>query len=327
MNYLNISLDKMGNNKNQQKIGKERTTMGMEYKWLKIQKIGKETEINLFVVVEMFRFLFYLWFVLIMIVGILLTILFTKEDYSAIIKMIFGSVNVCVFFDFPPATYVLPSLYALWPIIVFQYTIVSIFRAWIATEENKMSRCAFILYSMAFVYFSLSSAIFATSLAVQPSLENPETIMLHTLPFTNLVMALTCLQIAITWFGFKVSWKGLSIPKVLQFVTYVCLIALIITSSIKIIQHINGLGRGLLWNVRNEIMGRICQIVDAVWLLSALFWPMGQSGYLMWRKFDTHGLVITIGDNRDANSRTGSSLEHQISTHNGIEVLPIKINA
>ena len=34
-------------------------------------------------------------------------------------------------------------------------------------------------------------------------------------------------------------------------------------------------------------------------MLSVLFWPMCQSGYEMWRKFDTHGLIITIGDNRD----------------------------
>ena len=47
-------------------------------------------------------------------------------------------------------------------------------------------------------------------------------------------------------------------------------------------------------------MSKVGQIPDMIWMLSILFWPMCQSGYEMWRKFDTHGLIITIGDNRDA---------------------------
>ena len=181
-----------------------RSIIGKSTSW-KIKEIDGEKEINFFVVIEMFRFLFYLWFVIIIITGISLTILFTEEKYSEIIKTIFGSVNVCVFFDFPPAIYLLPTLYAIWPIIIFQYALLSILRAWISKEEKKISRLAFILYSLVFVYFTLSAAIFSTSIAIQPDLKRPETIKLHTLPFTNLVMALTLLQISIAWFGFEVT--------------------------------------------------------------------------------------------------------------------------
>ena len=180
-----------------------RSIIGKSTSW-KIKEIDGEKEINFFVVIEMFRFLFYLWFVIIIITGISLTILFTEEKYSEIIKTIFGSINVCVFFDFPPAIYLLPTLYAIWPIIIFQYALLSILRAWISKEEKKISRLAFILYSLVFVYFTLSAAIFSTSIAIQPDLKRPETIKLHTLPFTNLVMALTLLQISIAWFGFEV---------------------------------------------------------------------------------------------------------------------------
>ena len=181
-----------------------RSIIGKSTSW-KIKEIDGEKEINFFVVIEMFRFLFYLWFVIIIITGISLTILFTEEKYSEIIKTIFGSINVCVFFDFPPAIYLLPTLYAIWPIIIFQYALLSILRAWISKEEKKISRLAFILYSLVFVYFTLSAAIFSTSIAIQPDLKRPETIKLHTLPFTNLVMALTLLQISIAWFGFEVT--------------------------------------------------------------------------------------------------------------------------
>ena len=173
----------------------------------KIRDVGGEKEINFFVVVEMFRFLFYLWFVIILITGILLTFVFTKEKYSEIIKTIFGSINVCVFLDFPPSIYVIPSLYAIWPIIVFIYAILSVFRAWISKEEKKITKFAFITYSLVFVYFTLSAVVLNTTMAVQPDLKKPVTIKLHTLPFTNLVMALSVLQISITWFGFEVKRK------------------------------------------------------------------------------------------------------------------------
>ena len=111
----------------------------------------------------------------------------------------------------------------------------------------------------------------------------------------------------------KVSWKGLEIPKLLKFLTVTFLATLVATSTIKILQHINGVfgynddesngipkDHGLIWSVQNGTMSKIGQIADMIWMLSILFWPMCQSGYEMWRKFDTHGLIITIGDNRDA---------------------------
>ena len=90
---------------------------------------------------------------------------------------------------------------------------------------------------------------------------------------------------------------------------------MVITSAIKIVQHLNGIfgyeydeskgvpkDHGLIWSVRDEVMAMVCQLTDLIWMLSVLVWPMFQSGYEMWQKFDTHGLVIKIGDNRNANN-------------------------
>ena len=293
---------------------KDKSAKASTKQWLQIKRNGNEREINLFVVVETFRFIFYLWFLLVIIAGIVLTVTLSYEpEYKKIIRKIFGSINVCVFFDYPPATYVLPSLYAVWPVIVFQYAILSIFRAWISMEERYITKFSFVLYSASFIYFWISSAVFSTSVAVQPDLEKPETVMLHTLPFTNLVVSLTLLQLAITWFGFKVSWKNLKMPRYLETVTLVFMISLSITSIIKITQHINGVSHiqakeVTLWSVDdNYAMSIFCQIVDVIWLISVLFWPIVQSGYLMWRNRDTHGLIITIEDNRDGRSPRSSA--------------------
>ena len=287
-------------------------------KWFSVKKKGLEREIEISVVVEFFRFLFYLWFVMIVAVGISLTYGVTavsmktagNETFYEIIEGVFGSVNICAFFDFPPATYVLPTMYAILLLLLYQYAIVSVFRAWMALEENKITQKEFLIYTYAFLYFALSAAVFSTIFAVQPDPGNPATIIIHTLPFTNLIIALTVLQIAVTWFGRSVSWKGLKhknklTKRSLRLCTYICLGTLILTTIFKVIHQINSLGdlknHGLWFNVHNH--RALLQLIDKTWLLAALVGPMMQSGYLTFKTFDTHLIIFTVRDNRRANPR------------------------
>ena len=287
-------------------------------KWFSVKKKGLERELEISVVVEFFRFLFYLWFVMIVVVGISLTYGVTavsmktagNETFYEVIEGVFGSVNICAFFDFPPATYVLPTMYAILLLLLYQYAIVSVFRAWMALEENKITQKEFLIYTYAFLYFALSAAVFSTIFAVQPDPGNPATIIIHTLPFTNLIIALTVLQIAVTWFGRSVSWKGLKhknklTKRSLRLCTYICLGTLILTTIFKVIHQINSLGdlknHGLWFNVHNH--RALLQLIDKTWLLAALVGPMMQSGYLTFKTFDTHLIIFTVRDNRRANPR------------------------
>ena len=133
-----------------------------------------------------------------MVMGVALTIGFAEVDYKAFLTSFFGSYNICAYFDFPPSTYVLPALYAFFPIMAFIYTAASIFRAWISLEEKKMSTCSFTLYILAFVFFFLTTVIFTTIFAIQPEVKKPGTVELHTIPFTNLIVGVTLLQFATT---------------------------------------------------------------------------------------------------------------------------------
>ena len=280
--------------------------------WIQIRRVGAEKEIKLFVVVEFLRLLLYAWFLLIVVVGTTLTRLCVEEDYKKTVTSIFGALNICAMFDFPPSTYVLPSMYAVLLIFVYHYSVASIVRAWIAKEEGKMSGAAFILYSCTFIYFSLSAAIFSTIFAVQPNPNEPKTILIHTLPFTNLIIALTSLQIAVTWFGISISWMHLNTPTYLRFGSIVCVGGLVVTSIFKVLQQINSLGdlgvgnqgvatgKGMWYNVSDDTLGVVHQVVDASWMMFAFVGPMFQSLYITCKKFDTHGVIITFGDNRKA---------------------------
>ena len=120
---------------------------------------------------------------------------------------------MCIFFDFPPSTYVLPIMFAIQVVLVHHYSILTIFRAWIAKEENKISGVCFILYSLIFIYLFLSATLFSNVFAVQPVLNNPSAILAHAIPFTNLIISFTLFQIAVSWLGVNVFWNELNPPK------------------------------------------------------------------------------------------------------------------
>ena len=184
---------------------------------------------------------------------------------------------------------------------------------------KKITQKEFVIYTYAFLYFALSAAMFSTIFAVQPDPGNPDTIIIHTLPFTNLIIALTVLQIAVTWFGRTVSWKGLKhknklTKRFLRLCTNICLGTLILTTIFKVIHQINALAdlknpesigtkkdNGLWFNVHNH--KPLLQLIDKTWLLAALGGPMMQSGYLTFKTFHAHLIIFTVRDNRRANPR------------------------
>ena len=59
-------------------------------------------------------------------------------------------------------------------------------------------------------------------------------------------------------------------------------------------------------DVSNQLYQLICYdtlnsffvSVDIIWMLSVIAIPILQGGYLLYRREDTHGLIITIEDNR-----------------------------
>ena len=319
----------------------------MVTKWFRTKTKDSEKEIELSVVVEFFRFIFYTWFCVIVFVGMVLTYGVTVQDHKDFYKVIegvFGSVNICAYFDFQPSTYILPSMYSIQLILIYKYCLLSVFRAWIAKLENKISGKEFVFYCISFLYFCFSAAIFSTIFAIQPDPHDPKTIVIHTLPFTNFIISITFLQITVTWFGRNVSWKGLShrsklTKRLWTALHYVCLIMLIVTSTFKVVHHINSLGDvwkldiktnqtqitnetedqtepgpnvGIWFNVHEHKV--LLQIIDKLWLIAALVIPMFQSGYLTFKTFDTHLIIFTIRDNRRANI-TGIETESDVNEH------------
>ena len=280
----------------------------------------KDKTITLSLKVEVFRFIYYLWFIF----TICVTISFTLgivNDSNKIVRSILQNARVAWFFDFTEVTYILPTLFTILVLILYPYCVVSVIRARIALQDNKISYLAFILYLSTFLYLILASATFSTSIAVLPSTKRPETIPLHILPFTNLIITLTFLQIAVTWFGFNVSWDGRKTSKIFQLFTFIGVLCLVLSCALKVVQHINyctGIWtekngelsvEGLWWDSHDEIIGEIYVIIDSIFFVTAFIVPLIQSGYLAGKNFDNRGVMIKMGHDRVENEARNLSMD------------------
>ena len=110
-----------------------------------------------------------------------------------------------------------------------------------------------------------------------------------------------------------------------------CLIGLILTSIFKIIHQISAVANVgnpktqtaagnetiIGHTARNETYGGIwfnfhdnkglLLAINILWLIGAMVGPMIHSGYLAFKTFDTHLIIVTVEDNRSANVEDSSS--------------------
>jgi len=141
---------------------------------------GRETEedyveeAHIVVVVEAFRFAFYAIFLSMLALGAILTKLFaTGEDLGSSLRNTFGVVNFCVYYDYAPSTYVMPSIWTIAFLALTVYIICSVFRAWVAKREKKMTKFTFWVYTSGLIYVDISAIVFTTIFSTKPDEDYP----------------------------------------------------------------------------------------------------------------------------------------------------------
>jgi len=266
-----------------------------------VLKHGSQREIKMLLVVENFRFAFYITFYFMLLVGVLLTFAFVEEDDpGSFLRDVFGVVSICVNFDQPPSTYVLPSLWSICLVFVYAYAIVWLFRVWIAMEEQNVSRCSFVGYCIGFSYVVLSFIFFTTVFAVQPERQTPNTMVIHTVPFTNFMIALWVMAVMITHFGNEFVWKNMGLPRWFFVMNRAMLYIQSFVVVGKVLHHINCLSdiNGGLWWDPNASGKIVIDILDKLLLISVLLYPTFQSAYLSGKRSKTDCVFMSLQDNR-----------------------------
>ena len=132
-----------------------------------------EEEAHMVVVVESFRFTFYAIFLVMVALGKILTNLFVTGELGETLRNTFGAVNICVYLDYAPSTYVLPSVWSIAILVFNAYIICSVFRAWVAKRERKMTKFAFCVYTTGLIYVDISTIVVTTIFSVKPDDDYP----------------------------------------------------------------------------------------------------------------------------------------------------------
>ena len=210
-------------------------------------------------------------------------------------------------FYFAPTTYIISALWCFSIIFIFLYTAAAIFRIKIAYLEKKLSKCACVPLVLAHVYVFLSAIFFTLSFSVQPDPAKPVTMLIHTSPYVNMKITFAVLQVAVVYFGVKVSWKGLNLPRWLHIMSVAHVVPLIIVEVAGSLILINALadmgenleGNGLWWSVRTEANKIIAQWIGNIlaFVLHTVF-PLFQSLYICRNGVDSHALIVAVNDNR-----------------------------
>jgi len=165
-----------------------------------------------------------------------------------------------------------------------------------------VSRCAFVGYCVGFSYVVLSFIFFTTCFAVQPDMEKPYTMTIHTVPYTNLMIALWVMAVMVTKFGDQVAWKGMGLPCWFSNTNYVMIFIQSVCMVGKVLHHINCLGNlngGLWWDPHtNGAVKGFFNLLDWLFDVAVLLYPTFQSAYLSRARYKTDCVFMSLEDNR-----------------------------
>ena len=265
-----------------------------------------ECSFNLFVVVEKLRLVAYCLFGLVLLVAFILTKAFVNVPEDNFLGRVFGTTNSCIILDFPPVTYVAPALWVGGPMLAFlAYCAASAVRARIAQAEKKISARALRSLNSAYGFTAFCLVCFTTCFATSPDEDKPVTMVIHTLSFTALMVALAALQTAVWWFGAHVGWKEAKLPGWYEPAAFAHVVLQWIFTVAKAFIHVNGLadmngsaGRGKWFRVRNAVA--MAKVLDICWMVLAVVIPTIQSAHLTHIGLGTHGVLVKLSDNRRA---------------------------
>jgi hypothetical protein len=225
-------------------------------------------------VVEVMRIIGYSMFWVVVIVGYLLTTQVAKIDLDdTLLTKVFGYNNICVFFDYPPATFVLPLVWGLCLVAMLGYVLTHHMQIRAECVMGHVSPNMYIVLTAFKTFEAFALIAFSTIFAVSPDGWN-STLYIHTAPFFLLQIGLVSMGMSNTLHGVKSGyWRRLNMPEYFESaaVTYVVVFAIVVALKIPI--TINALGHDL-WFHRTPAHIEFAHTIDRAFLFLAAIVPM-----------------------------------------------------
>ena len=147
---------------------------------------------------------------------------------------------------------------------------------------------------------------FSLCLSVQP--KDHTHLIIHTLPFTHLIIWQILEQGAMVYFGFKCGWTEKDsegepyMPVIYKWISLLHWILQAGHGILHVIYQLNGLlmKGGLFINVKIHWFAAMGEFSGYVYLFLAFVCPFLQSAYETYKNKRTHKLLVIIRDNRNA---------------------------
>lgn len=246
-------------------------------KILRILKIAREEDsAKVHVNVEGLRTLIYFLFYVIVATGVFLTLLFSELDFEDnIVLTYFGTNNICVFFDYPPASYVLPFLWAITCFVMVVERFCALVGVWLSHVAKHISRAEYAIVTLAIFYQILSFWFFSTIFAVQP--HDLHTLRIHTVPYTNLVLSLAVMAMTNIWYAWKVGYGNFGFPPKAKWLLVPYITVLVLVSAHQVIHHVHSMAYEEPWN---DAPFPLNLSLGNVWLVLVVVLPPAWNLYL-----------------------------------------------
>jgi len=135
---------------------------------------------------EAFRMLFYIGFIVYTLIAMVTTGIWAEVDYDDnILKDRFGSVSLCLFYDYPPFSYFSSALWLPNVFLIVIYFVFDFFRIHDGLKDGELGIVFYRCYCAATVFEILAFSFFLQITATAPE----ENLFLHTFPFIIVTFA------------------------------------------------------------------------------------------------------------------------------------------
>jgi hypothetical protein len=233
-------------------------------------------------VVEKVRLLGYAGFWVVVLTGYALTRAFGHVDPDhTLLTEVFGYNNICVYFDHPPATYVLPLLWAVTLVFLLGYMLAHWLQMRAELRAGLLSPRLYRALSGMKLFESFSMVAFSMIFAVSPEGWD-HTLYIHTVPFFLLQLGLVSLAMSNTLHGIRSGyWRRLGLPAWFEPAAKVYVVVFALVVCFKIPAATNAMAHELWWKQTEAFKG-VAQGVDRLFLLCAAIVPILKAAYFIW---------------------------------------------
>lgn len=241
--------------------------------------------------VETLRLLGYGAFWITTITGIVVTQLFADHDvHHGIIKEVWGYNNICIYFDHPPATFVLPTLWGCTLVLLIFYLVAAWLRMRAEVLAGTLKPHLYRILSGFKLFEAFTLIAFSTSFAVSPEGWD-ETLYAHTIPFYLVQLGMVSLALTSTIHGIRSGyWTRLEIPRWFTDVMVVYCFVFCVVVIFKIPASANSL-MGSPWWEQSPGFIQLAHFMDIMFLICAAIVPMWKAAFLLWKRGDRVELV------------------------------------